>query len=131
MPLDKTFNAYEKQRILDLRSYGQSIRDISKIINRSNTVAFQFIMNVENYGGTLKRWCKPKISNRTKRRIAKTSRIEWAINKVGWNEQWNNILFLMKTNGTWMAQMVMPIISMIWRSKIWFSLKDNLEVEVS
>ena len=71
MPLGKTFNAYENQRILNLRSDGQSIRDISKIINRSKTAVFQFIKNGENYGSTLKRECKPKISNRTKRRIIK------------------------------------------------------------
>ena len=34
-------------------------------------VVFQFIENGENYEGALKRGCKPKISNRTKRRIIK------------------------------------------------------------
>jgi len=144
MPLGKALNACEKQRILDLRSSGQSIRQISKTINRSKTAVFQFIKNGDNYGGTMKRGPKQKISCRTKRIIIKEAsnkmtscakirhqldlnisresvrkvliasehltyvkvnqrqclsrkhqfaRIEWAMDKVGWNEEWNNILF--------------------------------------
>jgi len=144
MPRRSYLNQNEKLEITRLQGAGEAIRAISTILNRSKTSIFNYIKNPENYGGTLKRGPRPKISPRTKRQIIKeasnnmtscakikqkldldmsreavrkvlvasnhmsyrkinqkqaltkkqkSSRIQWSINKVGWQEQWTTILF--------------------------------------